>query len=1034
MLIWGFIWGALLGLSLHGFAGLWLGALAGAIAGMTLRRTLRQEVATALAQYDEARDAQAIAEAAAQATVARRAALSKATAATAAPASPADSTPASAPVSAPFPPPMPIPAARPASAAPGAASDPFATRMPVPATIPPVPDPGFDLLPDDPAAPPDPLAQPLPAATYRAPPAPEPRPQTAPQMPPDAPPRILHPATPRARPVAEAQPDLDSLANRIGGWLFGGNTVVRIGALLLFLGLAFLVRWAVDHAVLPIELRLAAAALAGIALLGVGFRLRDERPEYAMTLQGAGVAVFYLTVFASYRLYGLLDAGTAFALMGAICALSTVIALRQDSLTLAVLGFGGGFAAPVLASTHTGSHVALFSYYALLDTAIVFIAARRSWRVLNLVGFFATFAIATIWGVLSYDPAQFASTEPFLALFFAIFLATAVLQALRQGVDPKALIDGTLVFGTPLVAFTLQARLVEGTEFGLAYTALMLGLIYLLLAAALKRRARDDLDLLVDSFTALGLGFATLAVPFALDARWTAAVWAIEGAGVFWIGLRQARWLPRAAGLLLQAIAALSFLDSVSVSRVAALPFANPEFLGAMLLALPAFLIAFWLRNAGADDETDAADLSDAARAWAAFEGLLSSPLYLLGMAWTLAAFAFDITRNVIGADSQLHPALAPDSHIHLLLLACVGCALASWRVGERLDWPVARLPARFTLLALLLATAATISDGLLLGDGYGWAIWPLALAGHVWLLHAADQREAVDLRQLQAADSLGTGLHAGGVWLAVAIVARLLWQAIDAGQLWRTDWAAVTGLVAATGVLLALLALARVGAARWPMDRYPQAYLWLGAAPVALLIALGNLALAGHSSGATRPLAYVPLLNPTDLALALSLGALALWWRRLRTDWDIAPGFVARPIAPLLFALTAFVDVNTVWLRIAHHWGGVAWNPIVLFRSPLVQLGYALLWTLLALLLMLLSRRQASRGLWMTGAALLGLTVLKLFVIDLSQAGSGERIGAFIGVGVLMLVVGYLAPMPPSDAATGTDDDEPAPLGGGQR
>jgi uncharacterized membrane protein len=48
-----------------------------------------------------------------------------------------------------------------------------------------------------------------------------------------------------------------------------------------------------------------------------------------------------------------------------------------------------------------------------------------------------------------------------------------------------------------------------------------------------------------------------------------------------------------------------------------------------------------------------------------------------------------------------------------------------------------------------------------------------------------------------------------------------------------------------------------------------------------------------------------------------------------------------------------------------------------------------------------------------MAGAALLAVVVLKLLLVDLSGSGSVTRIVSFIGVGVLMLVIGYVAPLP---------------------
>ena len=73
------------------------------------------------------------------------------------------------------------------------------------------------------------------------------------------------------------------------------------------------------------ELRLAAIGAAGIALLGVGFQKRSVKPVFALVLQGAGVAVMYLTVLAAIRLYHLVPALAAFVLMGLVCAVGRAL-------------------------------------------------------------------------------------------------------------------------------------------------------------------------------------------------------------------------------------------------------------------------------------------------------------------------------------------------------------------------------------------------------------------------------------------------------------------------------------------------------------------------------------------------------------------------------------------------------------------------------------------------------------------------------------------------------------------------------------
>ncbi len=54
-------------------------------------------------------------------------------------------------------------------------------------------------------------------------------------------------------------------------------------------------------------------------------------------------------------------------------------------------------------------------------------------------------------------------------------------------------------------------------------------------------------------------------------------------------------------------------------------------------------------------------------------------------------------------------------------------------------------------------------------------------------------------------------------------------------------------------------------------------------------------------------------------------------------------------------------------------------------------------------------------RSIWIIGASLLGLVILKLFLLDLANLENVARIVSFISVGVLMLIIGYFAPIPPS-------------------
>ncbi len=70
----------------------------------------------------------------------------------------------------------------------------------------------------------------------------------------------------------------------------------------------------------------------------------------------------------------------------------------------------------------------------------------------------------------------------------------------------------------------------------------------------------------------------------------------------------------------------------------------------------------------------------------------------------------------------------------------------------------------------------------------------------------------------------------------------------------------------------------------------------------------------------------------------------------------------------------------------------------------------------------MIVGHLRERRELWLLGAVLIGIVVAKLFFVELGNRGGLERIISFIGVGVLLLVVGYFAPLPPKRPAHETE------------
>ena len=782
---------------------------------------------------------------------------------------------------------------------------------------------------------------------------------------------------PRHAPLAAGP----SLPARLKAWFFGGNTIAKAGVGILFIGLAFLAKYAAEHTHVPVEVRLGGIAAVALALLGLGWRLRHARPAYAQALQGGAVAVLYLTLFVAFRFYGVLAVGPVFAAMVVVAALAAALAVLQDARTLAVIGALGGFATPLLVSSGSGDHVALFSYYLVLDLGIAAVAWFKTWRLLNLVGFVFTFAVGGLWGLNDYGSAQYASSQAFLIAFFLLFNAVLMMPA-RRLVEQPALrsdtwVNGSLLFGLPIVSFALQHGLVRHTAYGTALSALVMAAFYVGMASRMKRH--PQLAITFDASLAIAIVMLSLVVPFALDTHSTAGAWALEAAGLLWLGLRQGRRLPRGFAYLLLVLASGALMLATAWQPVAPRWF-NAALMNALLLAAGALAGAFFVQR-------------HARQGGVLMRGETAAEPALITLAtlWLLHALWLQIERYV-GVDWTVTAVLAGLSAMALLYTA----------LAQRLQWPRIALPTlAFTPLLFVQLGVSVLALRTPSSFG-GWWAWPLALATHAVLLRWATPHWPAAART--AVHTLGLLVLAG----LGALQSRALthaWGDLDSAWPWL-------GFMAAPALLLALLP--RPGTARrWPVSADPHAYQALGGAMLMAALLVWTVLANVMSDGTAAPLPHVPLLNPLDLGIAAALGAAWLWQRS-------APAQAALQGHPLLPAAllggSAFVWLNAMLVRGFHHYGGVPYRVHAWTASLAVQTGLTLLWSATALALMWLSARRGLRLVWMVGAALLAVVVLKLLLVDLSGSGTVTRIVSFIGVGLLMLVIAYVAPLPASE------------------
>lgn len=754
-----------------------------------------------------------------------------------------------------------------------------------------------------------------------------------------------------------------------------GNILVRIGGVILFFGLAFLVKYAAQHSDISMEVRLISVSLIAVALIVLGWILRKRSGGYGLILQGLGVALLYLVIYGAAKFFSLLSLDSAFILMFAVVIVGSLLSVIEDALPLALFSTMAGFLVPILTSSGDGSHVVLFSYYALLNVGIFLMAWYRSWRVLNLSGFIFTFVIATVWGVLRYDDTLFATTEPFLILYFVMYLVIAILFTFKHTFRPRNFVDASLVFGLPLVAFALQLELVEHIANADALSALSLGLLYTLLWVSLRQSQRGAL--LARSFLVLGMIFYTLTIFYYFDRDVAASLWALESAAIIWLSLKQSTIVSRIFGELLLVIALLTYPFSLGGYESTA--FLNTEYLGDLIVIISALFSAYLL-------DRYIQMLHTLEKRFAIFYIVVATLLLIVAGTKEISKF------NIIEFNGML------------IYLAATTLLMASASYFVQWQRVLGLLQYYFSLGAFFIL-------GLLVSDRY--YISPLSGIGAYALLSFFGVHYAL-LHFIGKEWRSYLHLHIASLWMITLLASLELYYRIDLwfykflGEMKASDLSIVRENWHAASLVLAPLLIAGLILIS---KRFPSYYKSWGVGGIVFTLFVWVL-LSFDLSASFALFEYRPIVNPLDALEMVSLFLIGYWaWvhrDRFSQAWRTLLG------STMAIMLTLLSSV--ILARAVYHFRGIEYHLCTLWESLFFQVGLSVLWSILAIVLMLLSMRYKSRPVWIFGFALLIIVVLKLFVIELASSGTIERIVSFIVVGTLLLLVGYFAPLPPTN------------------
>jgi uncharacterized membrane protein len=313
------------------------------------------------------------------------------------------------------------------------------------------------------------------------------------------------PPNPPAGQVAPAAPRM-SFEER-----FGTQWTVWVGGLALALGGIFLVRYSIEQGLIGPGVRVMLGALLAVALIVAGEWTRRRERVLGMAalptahipgvLTAAGTTVAYADVYAAHALYDLVGPGAAFLLLG-VAALATLAAALLHGAALAGLGMVGAYATPLLVQSSSPNYWALYLYLAIVTAAAFALARFRMWRwlaitalafsfmwtfpgsgtsdsvvllphVVHVVIGFALAAVLIVAGLLYGPPAEPGRVDAVSAGALAAYLVAAAALVLSSRHEPLALI----AFAALAVAAVAIAWRTDAAAGALPVGAVLAGLV-----------------------------------------------------------------------------------------------------------------------------------------------------------------------------------------------------------------------------------------------------------------------------------------------------------------------------------------------------------------------------------------------------------------------------------------------------------------------------------------------------------------------------------------------------------------------------
>lgn len=755
----------------------------------------------------------------------------------------------------------------------------------------------------------------------------------------------------------------ESLKNQVKRWLFQGNPVLKVAIVVIIIGVVLLLRFATAHWQINLALQLFGLSLVCAAFTGLGYRLRLKNQAFALGLQGLGLAGLFLTLFFAH--YNLVLGSLLWTVLCFIALMATAVllSLRQNSVELVLMAVVAAYIAPLSLPDKQMTSTMMLIYLSGIHLAIAWIGTVRPWKVLNHIVLWLSTLIGTGYVLykghfIQWHIALLIILNLVIFIWIGLRYSQLLARSTKMRLQVNTLLDLSFICSAPLIAYVLLYVLYFNNSFWQAGLSAVLALTYAGLAFA--QTHSKHLSVLSRSYYSLSFLFLSFIPVILAPVAWTAISWAILGVlALLHAIIRQSNFSQYVSmGLLV--VAGLTGVYEVIVQPSLPIPL-------------------MW--------------------------GLLLSYLVAVMLANGMAKF------HVIYRDSSIifHSFLFAISSMMALFLLRHDMALAQTQVLLILAISIFSLNCFMRVLKAPPTWQLTKMAGMVVVVTY--AVWSGLAHYHNEILSWVSLNERIMY------------LVACGILSATVFISRSVLHSETTAYRLLAELKASIGIVS-----LALAGLAIFPAQPWlSMMLLPLIFLgyalcsdkystqcsvksWtrqIRQSKSAVILVLFWVFCSQQFEQQVFQLYWLPILNPFDLISVLT-AAMLLYLLYLQYQQH-----VDRALLALIAVLSLLWLSSYILMRALHVYIESPYNQWAIWSNMTVQMSLSLLWTLIALVLMLVASSKRHRYIWMMGASILLIVTLKLILIDLSHIGALTRVFSFLGAGSMMLLIAYLAPIP---------------------